>query len=29
VAAAGIILIVIGERLFMRSHTQADGTMDM
>lgn len=29
VAAAGIILILIGERLFMRSHTQADGTMDM
>ena len=29
VAAAGIILIVIGERLFMRSHTRADGTMDM
>lgn len=29
VAAAGIAVIVISERLFMRSHTRADGTMDM
>ncbi len=29
VAGAGILLIVLGERLFMRSHTHADGTMDM
>jgi amino acid transporter len=29
VAAAGIVLIVAGEQLFMRSHTRADGTMDM
>ena len=29
VAGAGIALIVAGERLFMRSHTRADGTMDM
>jgi amino acid transporter len=29
VAAAGIVLIVVAERLFMRSHTGADGTMDM
>ena len=29
VSIAGILLIVLGERLFMRSHTDADGTMDM
>lgn len=29
VSAAGIVLIILGERLFMRSHTRADGTMDM
>lgn len=29
VSAAGIVLIILGERLLMRSHTQADGTMDM
>jgi amino acid transporter len=29
VSAAGIVLIVAGERLFMRSHTRPDGTMDM
>ncbi len=29
VAAAGIALIVAGERLFMWSHTDSDGTMDM
>jgi uncharacterized membrane protein len=29
VAAAGIVLIVAGERLFMRSHVRSDGTMDM
>lgn len=29
VAAAGIVLIVTGERLLMRSHTRPDGTMDM
>ncbi|MDP3968056.1 MAG: hypothetical protein Q8Q02_07220 [Nocardioides sp.] len=29
VAGAGIALIVSGESLFMRSHTRADGTMDM
>ena len=29
VSAAGIALIVAGERLFMRSHTRPDGTMDM
>ena len=29
VAAAGIVLIVLGERLFMASHTRPDGTMDM
>ena len=28
-AAGGIILIVLGQRLFMRSHTRPDGTMDM
>ncbi|KAA0973428.1 APC family permease [Paeniglutamicibacter gangotriensis] len=28
-AAGGIILIVLGERLYMRSHTRQDGTMDM
>ncbi|MEO5678355.1 MAG: amino acid permease, partial [Acidimicrobiales bacterium] len=28
-AAAGIVLIVAGERLFMRSHTRPDRTMDM
>ncbi|MFV1999379.1 MAG: APC family permease [Acidimicrobiia bacterium] len=29
VAAAGLVLIVVGERMFMRSHTNADGTMNM
>ena len=29
VSAAGIVLVVAGERLFMRSHTRPDGTMDM
>lgn len=29
VSAAGIAVIWVGERLFMRSHTRADGTMDM
>ncbi len=29
VAATGIVMIVAGERLFMRSHTGPDGTMDM
>lgn len=29
VAAVGIVLIVVGERFLMRSHTRADGTMDM
>lgn len=29
VSAAGIVLIVASERLFMRSHTRPDGTMDM
>ncbi|GMQ98049.1 MAG: APC family permease [Acidimicrobiia bacterium] len=29
VAAVGLVLIVVGERLFMRSHTNADGTMNM
>jgi amino acid transporter len=29
VAAAGIVLIVAGERRFMRSHIRPDGTMDM
>jgi amino acid transporter len=29
VSAAGIALIVLGERLFMRSHTRSDGSMDM
>lgn len=28
-AAGGIILIILGERLYMRSHTDPDGTMDM
>ncbi|XAS75588.1 APC family permease [Dermatophilaceae bacterium Sec6.4] len=28
-AGAGIILIVLGERLFMRSHTRPDGSMNM
>ncbi|GMQ86022.1 MAG: APC family permease [Acidimicrobiia bacterium] len=28
-SAAGIVLVVVGERLFMRSHTDADGTMHM
>jgi hypothetical protein len=28
-AGGGIILIVLGERLFMRSHTRQDDTMDM
>jgi amino acid transporter len=28
-AAGGIILILLGERFFMRSHTRTDGTMDM
>ncbi len=28
-AGGGIRLIVLGERLFMRSHTRPDGTMDM
>jgi amino acid transporter len=29
VTAVGIVLIVAGERLFMRSHTDSDGNMDM
>lgn len=29
VAAAGIVAVVVGERLFMASHTRPDGTMDM
>lgn len=29
VSAAAIAAIVIGERLFMRSHTDSDGRMDM
>ncbi len=29
VSGAGIAVIVVSERLFMRSHTNADGTMDM
>ena len=29
VAGAGIVLIVLAERIFMRSHTMPDGTMDM
>jgi len=29
VAAAGIVLVVLGERLFMASHARPDGTMDM
>ena len=29
VAAAGIVLLVVAERLFMRSHTGDDQTMDM
>lgn len=29
VSAAGIAVIWVGERLFMRSHTRPDGTMDM
>lgn len=29
VAGAGIVLIVVGQRLLMRSHTRPDGTMDM
>jgi hypothetical protein len=29
VAAAGIVLVVLGERLFMASHTRPDDTMDM
>ena len=29
VAAGGIVVIVVAERLFMRSHTRPDGTMDM
>ncbi len=29
VAASGIVVIVVAERLFMASHTRADGTMDM
>jgi amino acid transporter len=29
VAGAGIILIIVGERFLMRSHTRNDGTMDM
>jgi len=29
VAAAGIVVIVAAERIFMHSHTRADGTMDM
>lgn len=29
VAGAGIVLIVVGERVLMRSHTRPDGTMDM
>lgn len=28
-AAGGLILIVVAQRLFMRSHTRPDGTMDM
>ena len=29
VAVIGIVVIVAGERLFMRSHTRPDGTMAM
>jgi len=29
VAVVGLVLIVLGERFFMRSHTNPDGTMDM
>ncbi|MBX3308955.1 MAG: APC family permease [Cryobacterium sp.] len=29
VAGAGIVLIIAGQRLLMRSHTRSDGTMDM
>ncbi len=29
VSAIGIVLIVVGERLFMRSHTDSEGHMDM
>ncbi len=29
VAAVGIVLIVVAERLFMASHTRPDGAMDM
>ncbi len=29
VSATGIVLIVVGERLFMRSHTDSEGHMDM
>jgi amino acid transporter len=29
VAAVGILVIVVAERLFMRTHTRANGTMDM
>ena len=28
-AGAGIVIIIVGERLFMHSHTRPDGTMDM
>lgn len=28
-SGAGIVIIVLGERMFMRSHTHPDGTMDM
>lgn len=28
-AGAGVVIIIVGERLFMRSHTRPDGTMDM
>jgi phosphatidylglycerophosphate synthase len=29
VSAIGILLIVVGERLFMRSHTDSEGHMNM
>jgi hypothetical protein len=29
VSAIGIVLIIAGERLFMRSHTDSEGNMDM
>lgn len=29
VAAAGLVLLIVAERLFMRSHTRDDQTMEM